>query len=123
MYITDFICTYKSFLEEGQSEDIYRIQFLQAFDLKTWDSAEIGSSMTELYHKIKDNKDIVVILNKANDSNDLQTYISLLGGKKEDIFCLLFNFELFDLAHRCFCDIINEKMIDPINKQKLLEKL
>jgi len=123
MYITDFICTYKSFLEEDQNEDIYRVQFLQAFDLKTWDSAEIGSSMKELYHKIKDNKDIVEILNKANDSNDLQTYISLLGGEKEDIFCLLFNFELFDLAHRCFCDIINEKMIDPINKQKLLEKL
>jgi len=122
MYNSDFICTYKKLLEEDQ-EDMYRIQFLQAFNLVKWDSIAIGAAMKKLYNSIKDNNDIIEILNKMKDSQDLNIYISLLGDDEEDIFCLLFNFELFYLAHRCFCDIMNEKTIIPINKQSLLENL
>jgi len=122
MYNSNFICTYKKLLEEDQ-EDMYRIQFLQAFNLVKWDSVAIGTAMKELYNSIKDNNDIIEILNRMKDSQDLNIYISLLGDDEEDIFCLLFNFELFDLAHRCFCDIMNEKTIILINKQSLLENL
>jgi len=122
MYNSDFICTYKEFLEEDQ-ENMYRIQFLQAFNLIKWDSVAIGTAMKELYNSIKYNSDIIEILNKMKDSQELKTYISLLGEDEEDIFCLLFNFELFNLAHRCFCDIIGKKTITPINKQSLLENL
>ena len=34
MYSTDFICTYKLLPDEEQ-EDLYRIQYLQAFNVET----------------------------------------------------------------------------------------
>ena len=36
MYITDFICTYKKFEDGEEADDIYRSQYLQAFNLEEW---------------------------------------------------------------------------------------
>ena len=41
MYITNFACTYKLHDEEDQ-EDVYRAQFLQAFNLNEWDDNKIN---------------------------------------------------------------------------------
>ena len=122
MYNTDFICTYK-LLHEDEQEELYRIQYLQAFNLTQWNDKQISLSVTELYNTLKDNLDIKEILKRLASSSHLQSYITLIGDKEEDIFCLLFNFDFFDLFHRCLCDAINKKDINIKNKQNLLEKL
>ena len=40
MYSTDFICTYKMH-EDDTKDDMYRLQFLQAFKLDNWDDDKI----------------------------------------------------------------------------------
>jgi hypothetical protein len=122
MYVTNFLCTYKSISHELQ-EDLYRIQLLQFFDLTNWDDKIISSSMKKLYEILKDNLDIKDILKQLASCEDYQSYITIIGSNNEDIFCLLFNFDLFDLFHRCVCDVINKKNVDQINKHNLLEKL
>ena len=122
MYSTDFICTYKLLPDEEQ-EDLYRIQYLQAFNVETWDNKVISDTMSELYKRVKDDSDIKDILNHVLLSNELQCYINLIGKEYENIFCLLFSFELFDLTHKCLCDIMNKSIISEINKKNLIEKL
>tara|TARA_Y100000768_G_C23977885_1_gene684057 strand:+ start:1642 stop:2010 length:369 start_codon:yes stop_codon:yes gene_type:complete len=122
MYNTNFLCTYKSISHELQ-EHLYRIQLLQVFDLSEWDDKIISSSMKEIYETLKDNLDIKDILKQLASSEEYQSYITIIGDNNEDIFCLLFNFDLFDLFHRCVCDIINNTKIDQNNKHNLLEKL
>ena len=52
MYKTDFICNYKQHDEEDK-EDMYRIQFLQSFDLDKWDENVINSSTEEYIINLK----------------------------------------------------------------------
>ena len=122
MYSTDFICTYKLLPEEEQ-EDLYRIQYLQAFHLEKWNDKIISDTMSQLYKRVKDDSDMKDILNHVSLSNDLQSYINLMGKDSENFFCLLFSFELFDLTHKCICDIMNKSVISEINKKNLIEKL
>ena len=122
MYITDFLCTY-NLIEIEEQDKLYRIQYLQAFGIDNWDNDIISSSMTELFKKIENDPDIIDIIDKIAKSEKFKMYIPLLGNNKENLFSLLFNFDLFHLSHHCFCDIINNKKIDKINKQKLLENL
>lgn len=52
MYITNFACTYKLHDEEDQ-EDVYRAQFLQAFNLNEWDDNKINEETDKLYSLCK----------------------------------------------------------------------
>lgn len=116
MYVHDFICTYKLH-EKDDQELMYRIQLLQAFGLKTWNDAEVETTIHTLYDELKENTDFQEIILDARNSNSLKMILALTGSDDLDVFKLLFKYELFDITHKCLCDYSKLKTITPENKK------
>ena len=122
MYICNFACTYKLH-EENLQEDMYRLQMLQAFDLTEWDDDVIEKNTKILYEKIKNKGQLNEIITKIKESDKFGRFITFIGVDEYDLFKILFIFDLFDLAHRCFCDIYNAGEITEENKKMLLKNI
>ena len=118
MYCSDFICTYKLIEREIDSEHLYRIQFLQAFQSDKWDDNIINNKIKNLYENIKNNNNIKEIINNIKTSKNLEMLINIFGNDDLSLFNLLFKYELFDLTHMCICNILNKDNEDIINKNK-----
>ena len=118
MYCADFICTYKLIENESESEQLYRIQFLQAFQSKNWDDDIINDKIKYLYENIKDNTNIKDIINNIKKSKNLEMMITLLGDDELTLFKLLFKYELFDFTHKCICNILNNDNENVTNENK-----
>jgi len=109
MYITNFVCTYKLH-EDDVKEDMYRMQFLQAFNLNNWNDEEINKETLALYNLCNKTKEFTALLDKMKQSDELKLLISIMGDNDNIVvFKCLFKFELFDLAHKYFCNIIEHK--------------
>jgi len=109
-----------------EQEQLYQIQFLQAFDLQSWNETEINNAIMELFYRTRTNDDFKKILQKAHDNTEFKQILDLLDLNKaeaanndddhngvdevddtdEIMFTLLFKYEYFDLLHRCICDYI-----------------
>jgi hypothetical protein len=111
MYCTDFICTYQNHKDEDEQEDIYRCQFLQAFELEEWDDAIINKMVSELFDKIKNNKEFEVIFEKLKISKENMFFILMMGDDKLTLFKLLFKFEFFYITHSILCSFFNKNII------------
>ena len=118
MYCADFICTYKLLENESESEHLYRIQFLQAFQSENWNDDIINDKMKDLYENIKDNTNIKDIINNIKKSKNLEMMITLLGDDELTLFKLLFKYELFDFTHKCICNILNNNNENVTNENK-----
>ena len=118
MYCADFICTYKLLENESESEHLYRIQFLQAFQSENWNDDIINDKMKTLYENIKDNANIKNIINNIKKSKNLEMMITLLGDDELTLFKLLFKYELFDFTHKCICNILNNDNENVTNENK-----
>lgn len=140
MYQADFICTYTMFsdISIDDQEQLYRIQLLQAFDLKEWNDDKINETIEELYSSIsssgyfkdvflkaKQNKDIIQLLEiyKLNNSENESLDENEIIYENNILFKLLFKFEYFHLTHRCIIDFILNKSIDNKYINNLLEIL
>ena len=122
MYICNFACTYKLHDNDLQ-EDMYRLQMLQAFDLTEWDDDVIETKTKNLYNKIKNKNQLHEIITKIKESDKFSKFIAFIGDDDYDLFKILFIFDLFDLAHKCFCDICNAGEITEENKKMLLKNI
>ena len=122
MYQTNIICNYKQHDNDDQ-EDMYRIQFLQIFDLDIWDDNIINEISNDMYNKVKTNTDIISIINSAKKSDKLTTIKQFIGDDDITIFKGLFQYELLDLFHLCICDLVNLNEIKTINKDNLINNL
>ena len=118
MYCADFICTYKLIENESESEQLYRIQFLQAFQSENWNDDIINDKMKTLYENIKDNTVINDIINNIKKSKNLEMMITLLGDDELTLFKLLFKYELFDFTHMSICNILNNDNENVTNENK-----
>lgn len=118
MYRSDFICTYKLHAAEDQSE-MYRIQLLQAFDMILWNDDAMKKSTRVLFDELGARSDIQRILEKARVSKCCEPIILLVDSDDFTIFAALFQYELFDLFHRCLCDIFSRKTVDPVHMDML----
>ena len=118
MYCADFICTYKLIENESESEQLYRIQFLQAFQSENWDDDIINDKMKYLYDNMKDNTVINDIINNIKKSKNLEMMITLLGDDELTLFKLLFKYELFDFTHMSICNILNNDNENVTNENK-----
>jgi hypothetical protein len=130
MYQADFICTYKLMDDEYDQEQLYRIQLLQAFDLKEWDDDKINPTIEELYASFCNNNEFKEIFKKARDNKNIMEMLDLLKLSGEEnleendiIFKLLFKFEYFDLFHRCIVDYLLNHTIGDVVVGKLLNAL
>lgn len=122
MYSTDFICTYKLHDEESK-DDIYRLQFLQAFKLNNWDDDKIEKQTRILYDRICKIDNLTDVYKKLRECDKYSFILNLLGNDDYSTFKILFMYDLFDLAHKCFCDIINNGIINIDNKNMLLNNI
>lgn len=114
MYITNFVCTYKLHDDEVQ-EDMYRMQILQAFHLTSWDDDQINKETDRLYDLCNKTERFSELLDKLKKSTELQFIISIMGENDNVVlFKCLFRFELFDLAHKYICNVIENKPYDKI---------
>lgn len=134
MYQADFICTYTMFsdISHDDQEQLYRIQLLQAFDLKEWNDDKINETIEELYSSISFNDFFKDIFSKAKQNKDIIQLLEIYkmnSGENEItdenniLFKLLFKFEYFYLTHRCIVDFIINKSIDSKYINNLLEML
>ena len=122
MYNTDFVCTYKQHDDEDQ-DDIYRIQFLQVYNLHTWDDTVINNTITSIFNKYVDNLDMKDIVNKGRDSDKFSNIKTYIGDDDLTIFKGFFQYELFDQIHLCICDLEKTLEISPLNKSNLINNL
>ncbi len=115
-----------------EQEQLYRIQFLQAFNLTAWDDAKINSILCELYREIRNSNDFCRIFEKSMVDEDVKDLLfkfcyeddcEIKNDNDDDaacedkifiIFTFLFNFKYFDLLHRCLCDFLKKKEIAPV---------
>lgn len=129
-YKKDFLCTYH-LLEadeddneddiKGYQDDLYKIQLLQAFNVKNIgkisDMTKIQEFMNDtillLYEKYKNHNQIKSILNK-------HSYSSYTNDKKI-IFSLLFSFDSFYMFHACIIDLERSQTIHPDRFSKIKE--
>jgi hypothetical protein len=129
--MTDFICTYKMMTSDEDKEYLYRIQMLQAFNIQEWNDKIIEETMNELLQKVRHNEQFRFILDAAKVSPKLGMMMTLAYQRhqeKEDkidsyIFIMLFNYDYFDMFHRCICEHINEGRITRETYEKIMNKL
>lgn len=144
MYQTDFICTYK-LMDEEFTDDLYKIQLLQAFNLEKWDDALINNLCYELYillmkpdtifrdiiEKGKQNRDIKNIYDSIIQEEHTKQDDHTKGeehAKGEDdhdsiIFALLFTYDFFDLFHKCICEYFRNGVISLKTLENIMIKL
>jgi hypothetical protein len=125
-YQADFICTYKFMDNEEDQEQLYRIQLLQAFDLNEWNDSIINVKMEELYQAVANEFKAIFI--KARENKNINQILSIfkLNGEMEDndiIFKALFNYDYFDLVHRCLVDYFLNNAINPNYLDNLINAL
>ena len=111
MYCTDFICTYQHCVDEYEQEDIYRCQFLQAFEMEEWDDDVINKKIDDLFNKIKDMKEFDVIFDKLLKSKNYVLFLWVMGQDKLTLFKLLFKYELFHMTHDMLCSYLNKNVL------------
>jgi protoheme ferro-lyase len=93
---------------------LYRIQLLQAFDLKEWDESSMNTTIQALYEKLKDIPDFNAIFAKARENPTLREVMESLHASENDvIFNLLFQYDYFDLLHRCIVDYMLNQSLHP----------
>lgn len=123
MYDTSFICTYNLIDNDDESNELYKIQFLQAFKINDWDDKIIGREIDNIYAKIKDTQIIKTALNKLRDNKQLAYLLFFTGNSDDSAFRLLFSYDLFYLTHKCICEFINNNNISDITSNALFDKL
>ena len=115
-YDSSFLCTYKNI----DDDDLYRIQFLQAFKISTWDDKLINSTRHKLYLSTKD-KFVDILKDMKNKKHILSHALLFLGGNPNDfdLFSLLFCMDIFQEFHKCLCDILNTGTLKKENLKNL----
>ena len=92
-------------IENDIQDTQYRKEYLSAFDLEYYEEKKIMNTITELYKKYKDNKQINDLLQFGKQNN-------IYGFNDEMTFILFFSFEKFYYFHKALCQLNNNKNID-----------
>ena len=106
MYNKDFLCTYKLHSEEQQTI-LYQIQLLQAFNIKEWNDDIVNNNIKILFNDFKHIEQIKKCLQFLKTHDDIQKISMLMEDNDIDdemVFKLLFQFDYFNMTHKCICD-------------------
>ena len=113
-YATDFVCTYHIYNGSGDDDDrdddhdgtgdnnlLYQMQFLQAFGLRNYDTAQINETLAELAEKINTDPKLcnIIMQHPLLDSPDTAT------ASCADILPFLFAYNSFHAFHKCMIDL------------------
>lgn len=114
-YNNNFITTYKSFEEPYYSDLCYKIQLLQAFNMKHYDEFILQHSIKQLYYFLREEekiKKIITVLSKNNNQLEIFKALSKDFNKEaEDLFYfqILFSFDYFDNFHKFLCIFLKKE--------------
>jgi len=111
MYNVEFVCTYKMMDTDEDKEDVYRIQFLQAFNLREYNDNVINKELSTIYNKIKDCPQYKEICEACSHKE----YNGMM------MLMCLFSFDTFDLFHRCLIDFFTYDTILEETKKNIIE--
>tara|TARA_B100001093_G_C26815815_1_gene1009656 strand:+ start:366 stop:713 length:348 start_codon:yes stop_codon:yes gene_type:complete len=101
---TNFLCTYQLIENYEESFMLYKVQFLQIFNIDEYDDNLINSKVEKLYNKIKDNK----IIKKLISNNNY--YTDNLAS-----FMLYFRYDTLYIFHKILNNILNNDNINENN--------
>ena len=96
----DFACTYQLIDDYDDSFMLYKVQFLQIFNLQDYDDNLINKKVENLYDKIKDNE---IIKNLIENDKYYQDNLAS--------FMLYFRYDTLFLFHKILINILNKKNI------------
>ena len=116
-YHADFICTYKLMDNDDDRNDLYQIQFLQAFGLRHFNEGEMSENVLQLYHQLKDCNEIQEILEEGVKANPQMNMTHAI------MFMCLFSYDFFDLFHKCLIDYFTTGSILEESKRDMIDKL
>lgn len=113
--IFDFICTYQLFNDFEDSNILYKIQLLQAFNLKDFDENIIDNEQKILYDKYCNLTTIKNIIGKIKLKHKLE-YIE----NEYIIFKILFSYDYFYIFLSCLRELEYNKIINENTYNKLI---
>ena len=116
-YHADFICTYKLMDNDDDRNDLYQIQFLQAFGLRHFNEGEMSENVLQLYHELKDCNEIQEILEEGVKANPQMNMTHAI------MFMCLFSYDFFDLFHKCLIEYFTGGSILEESKRDMIYKL
>ena len=118
IYDSSFFCTYKQI----DDDDLYRIQFLQAFKMIEWNDKELQGKMDTLYDYV--GYHFVKIFRRLKKDKSCLSHMMLFLGEEPsalDLFQAFFCADVFQEAHLCISDIMRYGSIKEDN-YAVLEK-
>ena len=119
-YDFDFLCTYHLIEDEDQSNICYRSQLLQVFKLNNFDSEQINYNIQKLYNVLRDNEEILEILDILSNKLQIFQFLKQNNQKLDNslIFQMLFSYDYFYLFHN---SLIHFKTNKSLNKSSFSE--
>lgn len=107
IYNTNIFINYHNYNDEY----IYKTELLKVFNQDNFNDDNINNNINILFEIVKNNKEFIECIKKASS---LLLTDDLLTG-----FMVLFSYNYFYITHQCICDIINDKVIQPVNLNNL----
>lgn len=115
-YNSSFMCTYK----QHDDDDLYRIQFLQAFKMDKWDDRMVREKIERLFTEIEGH--LTMLIEKIQTQPSILSHMLLFLGnnpEKIDVFQCLFCADVFQETHLCITDVLNYGEINPGHRNAL----
>ena len=116
MYDTNFRCTYNLIEDKLDSETLYRIQYLQAFELEDWDGEKINKALIYITDLLKNNEKGKTIMKKMSEK------LNIIEEQNLEVLFLL-TYDYFYLTHECIIDLINISNISEERYNNLIEEI
>jgi hypothetical protein len=126
-YNTNFIITYNLIKDDDDlSDDLYRSQYLQAFNLKSWNDDIINKTTETIYYKYNIENKFREIFETIKTEKTVFSQIIMFYGdncKNFDLFKMLYNYETYYLLHKYICELENNKVENNILINKIINKI
>lgn len=119
-YDTTFVCTYIT----ADDDDLYRSQLLQAFRMTEWSDTVITKKTDVLFLVVENH--FIEAFDLLRSKTTRFTHIMLMMGEhltNENLFRVFFVYDIFQYAHRCFCDLVQIGNVTQKHKNQLLEAI
>jgi hypothetical protein len=115
--IYDFICTYHLIDDIHDSNLLYQIQLLQAFELNIFDDIKIENELEILFNKIFNYTQINNIINFIKKKHNLYIVSDIIA------FKILFNYDYFYIFFKCLQELFINNYITENSYNKLINLL
>ena len=123
MYDDSFVCTYH-LLEDDSSDELYRVQFLQAVGLQEWDDDKVDYEIDAIYASACKAPWVAAAITRLRDNSAIGAWLAQLGSINDEVaFRLLFGYEYFHLTHRCISELRRTGSTSDEARDALLNKL